>query len=67
MDPRIEHLETRVAFLDQANAQLSDEIYRLTQQLDSVREQLALLAGRLEAAQDAPTAYASEDEKPPHY
>ena len=67
MDPRIEQLETRIAFLDQANVQLSGEIYRLKQQLETVREQLATLSGRLAAAQEAPTGYAAEDERPPHY
>lgn len=67
MDASIEQLEVKVAFLEQANAELGDEIYRLRQQLESLRQQLDTLGGRFEAALSAPTAYSSDDEKPPHY
>lgn len=67
MNERLDQLEIKIAFLEQANAQLSDELYSQRQQFEALREQLASLTGRIEAAQAAPTAYAPEDEKPPHY
>ena len=67
MDQRLDQLEIKIAFLEQANAQLSDELIRQRQQVESLREQLASLLGRIDAAQNSPTAYAPEDEKPPHY
>jgi len=67
MNQRIEQLEIKIAFLEQANAQLSDEIIRQRQEFEVLRAQMAALTGRIEAAQSQPTAYAPEDEKPPHY
>lgn len=68
MEERLEQLETKVAFLEQANSELSDEVFRRRQEIDALREQLAALTSRLDAAQAQPaTAYSPEDEKPPHY
>jgi SlyX protein len=67
MEARIEQLEIKVAYLEQANAQLSDELYRQRQHFEALRVQLEALSGRFEAAQAAPTAYTAEQEKPPHY
>jgi SlyX protein len=67
MDARIEQLEIKVAFLEEANTQLGDELYRQRQELEALRTQLEALSGRFEGAQSAPTAYTAEQEKPPHY
>jgi len=67
MDQRIEQLEVKVAFLEQANAQLGEEIYRQRQLLDELRTRLDALLERVEAAQAQATAYTPEQEKPPHY
>jgi uncharacterized coiled-coil protein SlyX len=67
MSDRIEKIEVRIAFLEQANAELSDALIRQQQEIKALREQLDTATQRFEAAQSAPTAYAPEDEKPPHY
>ena len=67
MIDRIEQIEVRIAYLEQANAQLSDVILRQQRELEALREQLAVLLQRQEAAQASPTAYTAEEEKPPHY
>jgi SlyX protein len=67
MDQRIEQLEIKVAYLEQANAQLSDMVYRQRQELEALRTQLAGFAERIEAAREQATAYTAEQEKPPHY
>lgn len=67
MRERIEELEVKVAYLEQANTELSDVVYTQRQEIEALRVQLDHLAGRIEAAQSAPTAYSAEDEKPPHY
>jgi SlyX protein len=67
MEARIEQLEIKVAYLEQANGQLSDEIYRQRQQVEALRMQLEALSGRFEAAQSSPTTYTAEQEIPPHY
>lgn len=65
MSTPIEQIEIRIAYLEQANTQLSDVVYQQRQELEALRAQLQELLGRLDAAQ--PTAYSPEDEKPPHY
>jgi SlyX protein len=67
MDQRIVQLEIKVAYLEEANAQLSDMVYRQRQELESLRTQLAGFAERIEAAREQTTAYTAEQEKPPHY
>ena len=67
MDDRFERVEVRMAFLEQANAELSDVVYRLRQELEALRAELVTLTQRWEAAQSTPTPYTAEQEKPPHY
>ena len=67
MTDRLEQIEVRIAYLEQANAQLSDVVYQQRQELEALREKLAALTERLESAQAQLTAYTPEDEKPPHY
>lgn len=67
MDPRLEQLEMKVAYLEQANAELSDELFRQRREIEELKECIATLTGRLEAAQSQPTTYTPEQEKPPHY
>ena len=62
----IERLETRIAYLEAANTELSDVVYRQQQELDALRTQLLALLARLDAATPA-SDYAPEQEKPPHY
>jgi uncharacterized coiled-coil protein SlyX len=63
----LEQIETKIAFLERANAELSDVVYRQKKELDELRARLSGLAARIDAAQSASTAYSLEDEKPPHY
>lgn len=67
MTDRIEQVEIRIAFLEQANGELSDVVYKLRQELEKLRAEFATLTQRWEASQAAPTAYTAEQEKPPHY
>ena len=68
MEERLEQLETKVAFLEQASSELSDEVFRRRQEIEALRAQLVALTGRLDAAQAQPAAaYAPDDERPPHY
>jgi len=67
MTDRLEQVEIRIAFLEQANGELSDVVYKLRQELEALRAELATLTQRWESSQSAPTAYTAEQEKPPHY
>jgi SlyX protein len=67
MQQRIEQLEVKVAFLEEANSQLSDMVYRQQQELEALRARLVDMTSRIEPAQSRMTEYTAEQEKPPHY
>lgn len=67
MNDTIERIELKIAYLERANTELSDVLYRQQQELDVLRGQLATLILRLEALQAQPPPYTAEQEKPPHY
>lgn len=67
MSERLEQLEIKISYLEQANVELSDMVNRQRVELGALRDQLAVLAGRMEAAQAQATNYSAEEEKPPHY
>lgn len=67
MQTTMEQLETKIAWLEQANAELSDELFRQRQQIAALQGRLDHLSNRLEAAQSNPASYPAADEKPPHY
>jgi len=62
----IEQIEIKIAYLEQANAELSDVVYRQGRELESLHAQLAELLRRLDAFQTL-TASLPQDETPPHY
>ena len=66
MGTSTEQIEIKIAYLEQANAELSDVVYEQRKELESLRAQLSELLRRLDAAQAA-TTHSPEDEKPPHY
>ena len=63
----IERLETKIAFLESANVELSDVVYRQQQEIQALRAGLDALTQRLEAAQTVDTPRSLEEERPPHY
>jgi len=63
----LERVELKIAFLERANSELSDVVYRQQQEIESLRAQLTALLARLDAAQPEQTAYSPEQERPPHY
>ncbi len=64
----LERIETKIAFLESANAELSDVVYRQKQEIDELRARLSILSSRLDAAQaESGRPYTLEEEKPPHY
>ncbi len=69
---RFEEIETKIAHLEHANAQLSEVVLAQQRDLESLRLQLAALRSRLEAGKGADssaaeTAWTLEQERPPHY
>jgi SlyX protein len=63
----IERIETKIAFLESANVELSDVVYRQQQEIAALRARLDALTQRIEAAQTPDTLRAPEEERPPHY
>jgi SlyX protein len=65
----LEQIETKIAFLERANAELSDVVYRQQQELDQLRAQVARLADQMEGGggEGPERPYTLDEEKPPHY
>ncbi|MCW5571055.1 MAG: SlyX family protein [Steroidobacteraceae bacterium] len=66
-DARIEMLEMKVAHLEHALQELSDELARQQRDLGELRVRNQQLAQQLTAAHDATAASATAVEVPPHY
>ncbi len=68
MDPeRLERLELKIAYLERANTELSDVVYRQQREIADLEQRVATLKERFEALKSQPTQYTAEEEKPPHY
>jgi SlyX protein len=63
----VERLELKLAFLERANTELSDVVYRQHKELEGLREGLRVLSEKLDARQSTEPARRPEDERPPHY
>jgi SlyX protein len=67
MTEKLERIEMKIAYLEQANAELSDLVYAQMREIDALKLRLAGIAARFDAAQAAPTQYSADEERPPHY
>ena len=63
----LEQIETKIAFLERANVELSDVVFRQHQDIEALRSQIAGLAARIDAVQSDTTVRTPADERPPHY
>ena len=63
----VERLESKIAFLERANNELSDVVYRQHQEIQALRARLDSLAERLTAVSAPSETRTLEDERPPHY
>jgi uncharacterized coiled-coil protein SlyX len=63
----IERIELKIAYLEQANNELSEVVYRQQQLLDALQARLLALTGKMESALSEQSAYTAEQERPPHY
>ena len=63
----IERIELKFAYLERANNDLSEVVYRQQQQIDALRAEVSALNGKMEAAVAEQTVYTAEQERPPHY
>ena len=64
----LEQIETKIAFLERANAELSDVVFSQQRSIESLRDQIAALALRMQASHESDAIPARlEEERPPHY
>lgn len=66
-DSPLEQIETKIAFLERANAELSDVVFRQHREIEALRARINALVDRFEAAQSAEPTRSAEEERPPHY
>jgi SlyX protein len=64
----LEQIETKIAFLERANAELSDVVFRQGRSIEALRNQVAALVLRMQELDEPDvTPGTLEDERPPHY
>jgi len=66
-DATTERIEMKLAYLEQANQELSDVVYRQEQEIQKLVLQLATLSARMDSMRSEPEQYTAEEERPPHY
>jgi len=66
-EDRIEALESKVAYLELGNQELSDVLYRQQQLVDALAARLERLTERLKSLEEQPRGYTEQEEAPPHY
>jgi uncharacterized coiled-coil protein SlyX len=65
---KIESLEVKVAFVEEALHQLSDEYYRQQKELETLKKQFKVLFARVDSGGNNDSGdVSSEPETPPHY
>jgi len=62
-----ERIELKIAYLERANQELSDVVYRQQQEIDALRLQLGDLAQKMDSLKSEAGEYSLEEERPPHY
>ena len=63
----LEQIETKIAFLESANAELSDVVFQQHRDIETLRAQIVALAARIDAVQSDTGARTPDEERPPHY
>jgi len=63
----LERFETKLAFLEQASAELGEEVFRQRKEIAELRARLDALASRLESATTPAEDNDPQRERPPHY
>jgi SlyX protein len=66
-DPALEQIESKIAYLERANTELSDVVFRQQGEILALKAQVKALSERVQAVQPEERLRAPEDERPPHY
>jgi uncharacterized coiled-coil protein SlyX len=66
-DETLEQIQTKIAFLERASAELSDVLFRQDKEIQALEAKLKALSDRLSSAQFDENPRSLEQERPPHY
>ena len=66
-DEVLEQIQTKIAFLEKANADLSDVVFRQQLEIRALVARIEEVSERLAAAQSEERPRSAADERPPHY
>jgi uncharacterized coiled-coil protein SlyX len=66
-DETLEQIQTKIAFLERASAELSDVVFRQHKEIQALEAKLKAVSDRLSGAQASETPRTPEQERPPHY
>jgi SlyX protein len=66
-DDALQKIEIKLAFLERANNELSDVVFRQQRVIDALRAQVATLGAQMQVSQESDAGRTPEDERPPHY
>ena len=66
-DEMLEQIQTKIAFLERANTELSDQLYRQHREIEALTQRVAELASRLHTAVAEERVRTADEERPPHY
>ncbi|MGB9329889.1 MAG: SlyX family protein [Steroidobacteraceae bacterium] len=63
----LEQIQSKIAFLERANTELSDVVFRQQQEIQALAARLKEVSARLQTVQSGGDQGTPEDERPPHY
>lgn len=63
----VEEIQSKIAFLERANADLSDVVFQQQREIRALGLRIKEVADRLEGVQADERQRSLEDERPPHY
>lgn len=63
----LEQIQTKIAFLERANSELSDVVFRQQREIMALESRVRAISDRLNAALAPDDARPPEEERPPHY
>jgi SlyX protein len=63
----LEQIQSKIAYLERANTELSDVVFRQQQEIQALAARLKEVSDRLQTVQSGSDERALEDERPPHY
>ena len=66
-DDIIERLQTKIAYLERANNDLSDVVFRQQQEIRALSLKIEAIVERMVSSQTDEPVRSIDDERPPHY